>query len=89
MNLPYRPTHEASYATVSAETFEIDDHGSGVLTLKGPCPRCAAFLEILVSGSVVRTVGGDPVVVICDCECEHPGRPADRRGCGAYWKLIL
>ncbi len=27
--------------------------------------------------------------MICTCEKEHPGRPAQAEGCGAYWKLRL
>jgi hypothetical protein len=27
--------------------------------------------------------------MICTCEEEHPGRPAEAEGCGAYWKLLL
>ena len=88
MNLPYKPTHEASYATTAAATFEIDEHG-GAYTLTGPCPRCSAFLTILVSDNVVRATGGEPHVILCNCPCEHSGRPEGRKGCGAYWSLIL
>nr|WP_052166083.1 hypothetical protein [Micromonospora purpureochromogenes] len=27
--------------------------------------------------------------IICLCEDEHPGRPAGRKGCGAYWTLAV
>jgi hypothetical protein len=29
------------------------------------------------------------VPMICLCPAPHPGRPQDRKGCGAYWNLTI
>ncbi|MFD5720923.1 hypothetical protein [Streptomyces sp. NPDC127036] len=29
------------------------------------------------------------VPMICLCPAPHPGRPQDRKGCGAYWNLTV
>jgi hypothetical protein len=31
----------------------------------------------------------EEVPMSCLCSAPHPGRPQDRKGCGAYWKLIV
>jgi hypothetical protein len=31
----------------------------------------------------------EPEPMLCTCDDEHPGRPADRFGCGAYWTLAI
>jgi len=31
----------------------------------------------------------EPEPMVCTCDDEHPGRPADRFGCGAYWMLAI
>ncbi|GAA4205858.1 hypothetical protein [Microbispora amethystogenes] len=33
--------------------------------------------------------GEQKVPVVCLCSVTHPGTPPDRRGCGAYWNLIV
>jgi hypothetical protein len=32
---------------------------------------------------------GQEVPIICLCRATHPGRPENRKGCGAYWNLIV
>jgi hypothetical protein len=97
--LPYQERTDAQYATTAAGNFEIEEYKVGVLTLRGPCPRCGAMIEIPVVNRVVRAVGqvaaasprqasdGEPV--ICTCEEPHDGRPEGQVGCGAYWNFIL
>ncbi|MFJ3791256.1 hypothetical protein [Kitasatospora sp. NPDC090091] len=90
-NLPYQPVTEPGYAA-AATTFEVHTYDDGALTVNGPCPRCGALLEVPVFDKAFRAVGGSsgPVLIICNCEDhQHPGRPAGRRGCGAYWKFLL
>lgn len=31
----------------------------------------------------------EPEPMLCTCDDDHPGRPADRVGCGAYWTLTI
>ena len=33
--------------------------------------------------------GEEVVSVACTCKIEHPGRPDDEAGCGAYWNVVL
>ena len=33
--------------------------------------------------------GENGVQMICTCEDEHPGRPADYLGCGAWWNVAV
>ncbi|GAA4884141.1 hypothetical protein [Kitasatospora terrestris] len=90
--LPYQPTNDPTFATTAATTFEVDDTYEGALVVSGPCPRCGALLEVSVFESIVRSAGGQPsgpVLIVCDCADQHPGRPENRRGCGAYWNVIL
>jgi hypothetical protein len=39
--------------------------------------------------SPVPAAGDDVEKMICTCEHEHPGRPADYLGCGAWWNLAV
>jgi hypothetical protein len=53
----------------------------------------AAFLRRMLGRSrppAVPSAGRDQEVpLVCLCTASHPGRPADRKGCGAYWNLML
>lgn len=39
--------------------------------------------------SAVPAGGDDVEKMICTCEHDHPGRPADYLGCGAWWNLSV
>lgn len=87
------------YAHVAAETLRLDPVGADSVLLRGPCPRCRCDVDIPVIDSVFRSwwVGRRSVPtqtdsvypVVCNCRTDHPGRPADRTGCGAYWNLVI
>ena len=75
--------------------FEETPTRGGVM-LRGACPRCQHQMELLhiekmVDKSILhwgarrRT---EPVMVrmYCTCTEDHPERPADDEGCGAYWE---
>lgn len=97
--VPYREVSEPEYAQQAAETFEIEDYGTGLFLLGGPCPRCLAPIEVPVIGRIVRAIrlrrvyeqrhDAQTVPVICTCAEAHPGRPEERVGCGAYWTFEL
>ncbi|MER7955972.1 MULTISPECIES: hypothetical protein [unclassified Streptomyces] len=88
--LQYQLSSDPLYASTAAAVFTVEDYGDGAAVLRGPCPRCGVSLEVPAFDEVVRAVGGgDPLLVVCDCRQEHPGRPDGRTGCGAYWNFLL
>lgn len=99
--LAYEETTAPHYSTQAAATFEIRRLGHGMLLLSGPCPRCSEDMEMPVVDTVVRVLGRgvgrllarqpqtQEIPVICTCETDHPGRPAEHEGCGAYWLLVI
>lgn len=59
----------------------------------GECPRCEHEIELRLAPRAWAKVGfGDlgshdkttEIITFCNCEEEHPGRPADRTGCGLF-----
>lgn len=103
MALPYRELSENDYAERAARTFMPSTPAPGMLLLTGPCPRCAATIDIAVVEGVYKTfrlrrraAAGPPPApaeriepVVCTCTEEHTGRPANRTGCGAFWLLKI
>lgn len=95
--LPYLEITEARYPHEAASTFTVETYGAGMDLLRGPCPRCLTVIEIPVFREIVKGGSGEsgPLdepagePVICTCDEEHEARPANRKGCGAYWNLIL
>ena len=103
--LPYKEMSDDTYAESAVKDFTVTEPARGTLVLRGPCPRCHAFIEIPLVSSIFRSsrsVGGWPRArapkaaeaghkepMMCTCEDDHPNRPAGRSGCGAYWTLII
>jgi len=103
--LPYTEITDEMYAEVAARDFTVMELAHGTLALRGPCPRCRAFIEIPVVSSVFRSsrsIGSWPrprepksgeaghrEPMMCTCEDDHSGRPEGRSGCGAYWTLAI
>lgn len=99
--LPYLETTEDRYAEEAARTFSVVEAGPGDFVLRGPCPRCGTIVDIPVVDEFFRgsltlahapqsAAGGDFVEpVICTCDDDHPNRPGERFGCGAYWTFII
>jgi hypothetical protein len=97
----YAEKTDDRYAERAASEFTADST-AGAVTLRGPCPRCQHVMEYLI-GDVVRHWRWRPAAqpaaprpepettehMICTCEEEHPGRPADYLGCGAFWDLAI
>ena len=98
--LPYAEMTNPEFAVQAAEAFRSTKDADGIVLI-GPCPRCAAVIEIRLFDQVVRdwipwrsrptlAVAGRRVEpMICTCAHDHPNRPPDRKGCGAYWNLVL
>ncbi len=94
---PYLEMTDPGYAATAAAAFEIEEYENGTLSLRGPCPRCLAQIEIPVVSRVVRGLTQPAVTpdsaevepVICTCAEPHGGRPEGRVGCGAYWNFTL
>jgi hypothetical protein len=96
--VPYREVSEPGYADQAATTFVIEEFGVGMSLLGGQCPRCRVAIEVPLIDGVFRgdraagtaqTASVRAVPIICTCTEEHPGRPDDRVGCGAYWIFDL
>lgn len=97
--LPYQEMTGPQYSSAAASAFEVQEQQMGVLSLRGPCPRCGSVIEILVVDHIVRRMGrpadepdaaaANVEPVICTCDEPHEGRPEGRVGCGAYWNFSL
>jgi hypothetical protein len=96
--VPYKEITDPAFAVKAAATFTIETYGMGTELLQGPCPRCLAVISIPLFREIVKggtdegrlsedEPTGEPM--ICTCDEEHADRPADRKGCGAYWNLII
>jgi hypothetical protein len=99
--LPYLEITQDGYAEQAARTFSIEEAEPGDYVLRGPCPRCGAVVDIPVVAGIFdgsrslahRPQPGDggkfTEPVICTCEDDHPNRPPERFGCGAYWNFVI
>ncbi|MFI6370038.1 hypothetical protein [Streptomyces sp. NPDC050546] len=103
--VPYAEATDPAYAVRAAETFTLRKAGPDLLVLSGPCPRCAAPLEVALPHMVFRGREGVFALfrpshprpasdvrdepVVCACEGHHPDRPEGHKGCGAYWVLRI
>jgi hypothetical protein len=99
--IPYRVHTDHDYATVAASAFRPVPVIGGV-ELVGSCPQCTdpmafQFVEETYRGfRFGRRAAPAPaadheevIPMICTCEADHPGRPNEGEGCGAYWNLVL
>src|SRR5690348_9306207 len=53
--LPYTEITDDTYAESAAKEFTVAELAHGTLALRGPCPRCRAFIEIPVVSSIFRS----------------------------------
>jgi hypothetical protein len=82
---------EHSYADKFARTCDSTETRRGYL-LTGTCPRCDHPMGFLVPTEILLNstpAAPRPTKMMCTCEGEHPGRPPDDEGCGAYWNVEL
>lgn len=94
-SLPFSEESDPGYAHHVVSNFELKPYGRGSLLAVGTCPRCTAKLEIPVVLATVRSLfrrgtarsGPVEVPMACNCDEDHPGRPYDTEGCGAFWLL--
>ncbi|MFF9568693.1 hypothetical protein [Streptomyces sp. NPDC014685] len=97
--LPYEEVTEPGYPAAYTAGLLVEPTGDGAV-LTGTCPRCHCATVYTWTRSVVRSAprvvrSGHPgtrlvpVPVLCVCRTEHPGRPGDEEGCGAYWNILL
>ncbi|MFI7709062.1 hypothetical protein [Nonomuraea sp. NPDC049480] len=91
--MPYEERTEDGYAQHVTKHFTMF-RSAGAMVLSGPCPRCCHAMEYLV-GPVIRGPRAQPVTstsrepMICMCKGDHPNRPKDYHGCGAYWDVNM
>ncbi|MEH1168848.1 hypothetical protein V6V47_26025 [Micromonospora sp. CPCC 205539] len=93
--LPYVEVTEEAYAAQAAAGFTVREFEFAV-QLSGQCPRCdhsttATLVDELYRRESPAGTARNPGyrTVLCECEADHPTRPAGLRGCGAYWTLRL
>jgi len=73
--LPYRETTDDSYTELAVQSFTVEELESGILVLRGPCPRCRAQIEVPVVTSIFEGLRakGHPLL-------RRPKAPRDYRG---------
>lgn len=77
--VPYREITESHYATTAAVAFVIEEYATGMWLLRGPCPRCAAVIDIPVVSEVVK--GADRTALGPSPDrAQEPGAPASEEG---------
>lgn len=98
--LEYQEVTDPSYSTTVAGNHTLVPVGDEEYVLLCDCPRCGAALELPLFTGVFRQAGppgpggsggGTNHVEPMSCICldDHPNRPLDRTGCGAYWTLTI
>jgi hypothetical protein len=88
---PYREFSDAELAA-RLEIRQVDIGGDDAMAWE--CPSCGhactapwpteGYWVGLAPSSGAEEPGGEWITVPCACEENHPGRPADRAGCGFY-----
>ncbi|MFF5057233.1 hypothetical protein ACFY1S_29005 [Micromonospora sp. NPDC000663] len=92
--LPYAEVTDEAYSVRAAADFTVRQFAFAV-QLSGRCPRCdhpttSTLVDALYRRNAPATVpDADYRAVLCECEADHPARPAGSRGCGAYWTVRL
>jgi hypothetical protein len=97
---PYEEVTDVAYGEHVATTFKVDSPQPRTLILNGTCPRCAHPMEFMITDQVVKRWRWPPAEptpapaaepadepMMCTCEADHPHRPDDYVGCGAYWNI--
>ena len=91
---PFEEITHPAYAATHLAGLRIEGTRHEAV-LSGTCPRCEHAFQYVhpLTGFrgpwPHRSRGTYSVQVACVCEEEHPGRPDDDEGCGAYWLLLL
>ncbi|MFD3311949.1 hypothetical protein [Streptomyces sp. NPDC058656] len=91
---PFEEITRPTYAEAHLAGLRIEGSRHEAV-LSGVCPRCEHPFQYVhpLAGfrGLRRPRSRDTysVQVACVCTEEHPGRPADDEGCGAYWILLL
>ncbi|MER6685858.1 hypothetical protein [Streptomyces olivaceoviridis] len=90
---PYLETTHGDYAARYTAGLRVEAADAGVVVLYGRCPRCGCAFTYTHTDRVFRSPRRGPrpahVPVLCACETDHPGRPAEETGCGAYWNVVV
>lgn len=98
----YEEVSEDFYAERFLAAAKVTEDADSV-ELIGPCPGCGHVMTFLITEYAAHrhwfgfrfqqllNPGPDPepVPMLCTCEEDHPGRPAEGVGCGAYWNVRL
>jgi hypothetical protein len=92
--LPFEEVTNSTYSTTHLSGLKIEGTWKEAV-LSGTCPRCGHGFQFIHPWRTYRSLfqrrpdGLLPVQIACVCDEDHPGRPADDEGCGAYWNVLL
>ncbi|MFI6348429.1 hypothetical protein [Streptomyces sp. NPDC050560] len=89
----YLETSGDDYAARYTAGLRVEGVDVGLVVLHGRCPRCGCAFSCTHTDRVFRSPRRRGprayVPVLCECGTRHPGRPADEKGCGAYWNVVV
>jgi hypothetical protein len=83
--LEYREESPDDWAVNVAQHWDSVQEDDSTLRLWGDCPTCHHPSETVIeelSSALAVDRTRVPIIVICQCDCEHPQRPDGKRGCG-------
>jgi hypothetical protein len=86
MSEPYEDRSDEAWAGRVAATFDWKPLDEGWI-YQGKCPRCDhAMYKSLTTVLYSDALRSAPMtlVVACNCDMPHEGRPDGRQGCGVY-----
>lgn len=89
---PWEEKSTKAYGATAAQTIpyrQQPEDEPTELIFSGPCPRCHDPFSYEWPLVNVRGVESFGVTVYCQCTAEHPGRPDNVDGCGAYWNVAV
>ena len=99
---PYQEVTDVAYGENASRTFEVEQPDRHTIVLRGRCPRCHHIMDFMISDHVVRRqswfrflvpetapTGISEEPMMCTCGIDHPHRPPESVGCGAYWNLEI
>jgi hypothetical protein len=101
VTIPYLEETPAGWSAIVQQTWQIEEVPDGV-RLYGRCPTCdhpsETPVRLVAVAPGARSDGerksldsGEPerVLIVCACNQEHDGRPAEKHGCGRAGYLDL
>ena len=92
---PYKEMTEDDYARMYTARLVVTPVNDETMVFSGICPRCGCACTFVAARRAYRwrprgrVRGAVGIPMYCTCTTEHPGRPVNEKGCGAYWNVNL